>query len=323
MMKRERYALVTVDAEAQPKRATQDHVERLIWGVHENGTAGIREMCTAADDVGVKLVYFVDACGVYLHGEAFSEAVRWLVHAGHDVQLHTHTEFLPDSFWTEHGFATRPRLLNQYDEEKSLFTIRYFSEYLAGITGRPINAFRAGAFRWNAGTLRAQGELGIPLSFNNSMWAYGRGFCPHAEPANHPFLWSNGVIEVPITERRFPTFGNREWWGLLAFPASQRYRDPPWWVMWPFTLGRNIQVLVVLLHSWSLLYWDENGYGVYRDDRRQEDFRKLMCRLAKDYDIITTEDFLNLHAEGKIAATHTVDFAKVENMPDAAHSKSS
>jgi hypothetical protein len=29
---RERYALLTVDTEALPKRAAQDHVKRLIWG---------------------------------------------------------------------------------------------------------------------------------------------------------------------------------------------------------------------------------------------------------------------------------------------------
>ena len=310
MIQKNRYALITVDAEAQPKRAPGDHVKRLIWGEHENGTAGIREMCAVADDVSSKLIYFVDSCGVYLHGTPFAEAVRWLVHAGHDVQLHTHSEFLPNSFWAEHGFAIRPRMLNLYDEAKSFFTIKYFREYLASITGTPITAFRAGSFRWNAGTLKAQAELGIPLSFNNSMRSYVDGVCPHGEPAVHPFLWSNGVVEIPVTERKFPTLRDHEWWDRLAFPASQRFRDPPWWVLWPYTLGRDLHVLVVLLHSWSLLYWDENGHGVYRDERRHEDFWKLMHRLAKDYDIITSTDFLDLFRRGKIQATHTVDVTK-------------
>jgi len=317
MTSKSRYVLVTIDDEAQPKRASQDHVKRLIWGEHENGTAGIREMCAAADDVGAKLVHFVDACGVYLHGEAFAEAVRWLVSAGHDVQLHTHSEFLPDAFWTEHGFSIRPRMLNEYEEARSIFTIRYFSDYLASITGKPIKAFRAGSFRWNAGTLKAQAELGIPLSFNHSMRAYMDGACAFAEPSDQPFQWSNGVIEVPITERKFPAFGKGEtpWWGRLAFPSSPRYRDPPWRILWPYTLGKDRQVLVLLMHSWSLLYWDENGHGVYRDDRRHEDFRKLMRRLSKDYDIITTEDFLDLHARGKIETPRTLDVSLAEKKP--------
>lgn len=308
-MSRNRYALVTVDVEAQPARAKEEHVKRLVWGDYANGSAGVREMCAIADGVGGKLVHFVDACGVYLHGEPFADAVRWMVRAGHDVQLHSHSEFLPDSFWVEHGFAPRPRLMNQYDEAKAAFTIRYFSEYLGGITGEKIRAFRAGSFRWNLGTLKAQGELGIPLSFNNTMRGLVDGVCPYAEPVQHPYEWSNGVIEVPITERRFPAREDKVWWGRLAFPSTNRHRDPPWRVLWPYTLGRKIDVLVILLHSWSLLYWDENGHAVYRDDKRLEDFRKLMKKLAKDYDIITTADFLDLHARGKIKTTHTVDLS--------------
>jgi hypothetical protein len=308
-MRSNRYALITVDTEAQPRRASGEHVKRLIWGEHESGTAGIREMCAVADEVAAKLVYFVDACGVYSLGNDYAEAVRWLVSLGHDVQLHTHSEFLPDSFWNSNGFSTRPRLLNEYDEDRAYFTIRYFSEYLAGITGKPVNAFRGGSFRWNAGTLRALGELGIPLSFNNSMWAYGKGACPHAETTVHPFVWSNGVIEVPLTERRFPILGQGNEWGMLTFPASQSGASPPWRALWPFTIGRNISVLVVLVHSWSFLYWDKNGYAEYRGDQRIEEFRNLMHRLAKDYDIITTREFLDLHACGKIVTHRQVDMS--------------
>jgi len=37
-----------------------------------------------------------------------------------------------------------------------------------------------------------------------------------------------------------------------------------------------------------------------------------MKKLAKDYDIITTADFLDLHARGKIKTTHTVDVSLAE-----------
>jgi len=92
----------------------------------------------------------------------------------------------------------------------------------------------------------------------------------------------------------------------------QDWRNSPWRVLWPHTVGRESSFLVLLLHSWSLLYWDENGHAVYRDDKRLEDFRKLMKKLAKDYDIITTADFLDLHARGKIKTTHTVDLSLAE-----------
>ncbi|PKO86853.1 MAG: polysaccharide deacetylase [Betaproteobacteria bacterium HGW-Betaproteobacteria-12] len=304
--------MLTIDTEALPKRAPENHVARLIWGRHGNGTAGIREMCAVADEVEAKLTFFVDACGAYSQLDEVAEVVRWLDGAGHDVQLHTHSEYLPERFWIEHGFTYRPRFLNQYADDKATFTIRHFGEFISGITGKPLRAFRAGSFRWNASTVRALAEVGIPLSFNASMNAFLAEQCTYSEPTNQPYVWSNGVIEVPITERKFfPLFG-KEWWGRLQFPVSNHFRNPPWRVLRPYARQENSSLLVLLLHSWSLLYWDKNGYGVYRDDKRIEDFRKLVRQLAKDYDIITTEDFLDLHARGKITTSHTVDLAAAE-----------
>ena len=312
-MSRDRYILLTVDTEALPKRASSDHVKRLIWGEHANGTAGVREMCALADESNAKLIFFVDACGAYERLKEVADVVRWLDEAGHDVQLHAHPEYLPEQFWKKHGFKYRPRFLNQFGAEKAAFTIQHFGEFISNLTGKPLRAFRAGSFRWNADTIRALGAAGIPLSFNNSMNAYLAAQCTYSEPTSVPFRWSNGVIEVPATERWFNPPFLKAWWGRAQFPVGDdRLGSPPWRVMWPYTLGRDSSFMVLLLHSWSLLYWDENGHAVYRDDKRLEDFRKLMKKLAKDYDIITTADFLDLHARGKIKTTHTVDLSLAE-----------
>jgi hypothetical protein len=77
-------------------------------------------------------------------------------------------------------------------------------------------------------------------------------------------------------------------------------------------VDRSSPLLVYLLHSWSLLYWDKNGYGTYLDDRRLEGYRKLLKHLSKDYDIITTSELVDLLATGKIAVTHTEDLSKAE-----------
>lgn len=310
-----RYALITVDTEALPKRASSDHVKRLIWGEHNKGTAGIREMCAIGDEIGSKLVFFVDPCGAYSRKDEIADVIRWLDVAGHDVQLHTHSDYLPEDFWREHGFTSRPRFLNQYEADKALFIIRYFSDFISSITGRPVRAFRAGSFRWNADTIRALHEVGIPLSFNNSMSAMRAGQCVYSEPTNLPYLWSNGIIEVPITEHKFfPIFG-KECWGRFHFPVWDRLGNPLWRVLKPFKQDQGGNFLVLLLHSWSLLYWDEQGYAVYRDGRRLIGLRKLLRQLAKDYDIITTKDFLDLHERGKIVTTRARDLAMAEIQP--------
>jgi hypothetical protein len=309
--------MLTVDTEALPKRAAQDHVKRLIWGVHDKGTAGVREMCSIAGEVNAKHIFFVDACGVYTYGDEITQVIHWLDQTGQDVQLHAHPEYLAPEFWVSHGFKFQPRFMNQYDDDKAEFTIKHFSNVISDITGKPIVGFRSGSFRWNTNTICALRAAGIPLSFNNSMNAYVGGQCTYSEPTNLPYVWSNGVIELPVTEKKFfPLFG-REWWGRLQYPVSNYFRNPPWRVLRPYAASGNAALLVLLLHSWSMLYWNKDGHAVYRDDRRLEDYRKLLHRLSKDYDIITTAEFLDLHARGKIATTHSVDLSHVKVKPMA------
>lgn len=313
-----RYAMLTVDTEALPRRAAEDHVQRLIWGKHGNASAGIREMCRIGDEVGARHVFFVDVCGAYAYGDQVAEVVRWLDQAGQDVQLHVHPEYLPEAFWVEHGFDYRPRFMNQYGLPKAEFTLRHFGKFISDITNKPLVAFRAGSFRWNAATLRALRSTGIALSFNNSMKAFLDGVCPYGEPTNAPFAWSNGIIEVPVSERRPLPFHDGLGWERFSCPYSNTFFVPPWRMVWPFALGIDSSFLVLLMHSWSLLHWDENGHAHYRDDRRIESYRRLVRKLSKDCDIITTGDFLDLHARGKIRTTHSVDMALTElRIPDS------
>jgi hypothetical protein len=312
-MKKNRYALLTVDTEALPKRASNDHVNRLMWGEYEEGRAGIREMCSLGDDVGAKHVFFVDMCGAYAYRDEVGEVISWLDKAGQDVQLHAHPEYLPKSFWWEHGLKPAPARLNHYDDARAAFIITHFSNEFSSITGKKPRAFRAGSFRWNAGTIRALAKAGMTLSFNNSMHALCSGHSLHALPTNLPYVWPNGVFEIPITERHILPRVGRDWWCRLQYSESRFFRYRPWWCSFlPFSVDRTAPLLVYLLHSWSLLYWDENGHAAYVDDRRIEGYRKLLKRIAKDYDIITTVELLDLLVSGKIAVSHTEDLSKAE-----------
>lgn len=312
-----RYALITVDTEALPRRAADSHVRHLIWGSHARGSAGIKEITSIGNEFGAKHVFFLDLCGAYSFLGQMREVVSWLDGQRQDVQLHTHPETLPESFWQEHGFSVSPRYMNQYtDPSKTEFVLRHFSRLITDITGKPILAHRAGSFRWNALTIRALQELNIPLSFNQSMRALESGRGVHGEPDCLPYTWSNGVIEVPVTERWVPGVpGFRpDRWVSLTYPESPYFkfgsRPIPAWKH-PFA-PKPAPVTVVLLHSWSLLERDEAGHAVYRDDRLLEGYRKFLRRLVKDCEVITTAEFLELHAQGKIDISRTVNLEQVE-----------
>jgi len=310
------YLLLTIDVEALAKRARTDHVQLLVWGRHANGTAGVREICGIGAEFGVKHVCFVDLCATLGGQGEMGAVVRWLVQDGQDVQLHAHPEVLPASFWQTQGLSAQPALMNEYvDSARAEFVLRHFGGALEELTGQRIRAFRAGSFRWNAHTLRALGRLGVPLSFNNSMRAFRAGQCPFSVPTAAPFRWSNGVVELPLAERLLPPTPTRpERWASLTYPPSAYFSplDLPRPTLWQRFMPGAAQVTVLLLHSWSFLYWDENGHATYRDDARLEGYRKLLARLTKDYDVITTKDFLDLLARGKIKTSHTVDVAQAE-----------
>lgn len=316
-----KYTLITVDTEALPNRAATDHVRRLIWGEYPNGTAGVREMCAIGDEFGAKHVFFVDMCGAYTQRGEVLDVVRWLNRAGQDVQLHAHPEYLPEDFWPEYNFKYRPRFMNQYTDDKDDFVINHFGNMLTGVTNKPLRAFRAGSFRWNAGTIRALANNNIPLSFNNSMCAVHNEQCLHSLPTNLPFKWSNGIIEIPMSEKNILPRLEQDWWARLQYPQSRFFRYRPWWTSFlPGSVSHKAPLLVFLLHSWSLLYWDENGHGSYRDDARIEGYRKLLRQLSKDYDIITTAELIDIINRDEIPLQHVEDLARAE-LPAARQKK--
>lgn len=302
-----KYILLTVDVEALPKRANDDHVNRLMWGIYPNGRAGVREITSLGLEFGVNHVFFIDYCGAIKRRKEIDEVVKWLVSANQDVQLHTHSEYLPDKFFEKSGIATRPKLLNQCSRQKAQFVLRRFRRILEMAKGGPVTAFRAGSFRWNAGTIRAMANVGIPLSFNNSTHAFLEGKNPFSLPTNNPYLWTNGVIEVPVTEKKIFSFIKDDWWARLQFPFTEYFSRPINRLFYPVGPTSEDSVQVLLMHSWSLLYWDKNGHAEYRDDARLESYRKLLKRLTSQFDVITTEEFLDLHSRGKFGSLETVD----------------
>lgn len=302
-----KYLLLTVDVEALPKRAADNHVTNLMWGEHSNGRAGVREISDIGREFGSSHIFFVDYCAAFDRRSEIDELVKWLVSAGEDVQLHTHSEYLPEEFWPQHGFKYRPRFLNEYGEAKAEFVLRYFSEILEKAKGSPVTAFRSGSFRWNADTIRSMSKVGIPLSFNNSTHAFLEGKNPFSLPTNKPYLWSNGVIEVPVTEKKIFSFIKDDWWARLQFPFTEYFSRPINRLFYPVGPTSEDSVQVLLMHSWSLLYWDKNGHAEYRDDARLESYHKLLKRLTSQFDVITTEEFLDLHSRGKFGPFETVD----------------
>ena len=50
---------------------------------------------------------------------------RYIIDRGHDLQLHTHVEFLPPDFWARHGCQTPTWAMNLYSAEAAGHVMEY------------------------------------------------------------------------------------------------------------------------------------------------------------------------------------------------------
>lgn len=312
-----RYAILTVDTEALPNRAPNDHVNRLILGIHGEHSAGVREMANIGSEFGASLVFFLDLCGAIEYRDELEAVAKWLHRRGQDVQLHAHPEYLPKSFWQQHKRDIRPYYLNTYTLDRANFIITHFANMLKSFTGQAPRAFRAGSFRWNSCTLGALQKNGITFSFNNSMCAVYNQQCPFSVGDNAPFQWSNGIIEIPVTERRIFSFINPTWWARLQYPQSRffKFRTGAARLL-PGSVPDDMDLMVFLIHSWSFLYRDADGFEVYRDDRLMSRFRKFLKKLSSQCEIITTAELSELIASGEIRLSHVEKVANARYNPE-------
>ena len=142
------------------------------------------------------------------------------------------------------------------------------------------------------------------------MCAVANGQCPFSLPTNLPYRWSNGLIEIPVSEKHIFPFLKNNWWARLQYPQSKYYRFRPETLSFlPGSVRPQENFLVFLLHSWSFLYRDENGFEVYQENRWLEKYREFLRILSRECEIITCSELLDLINEGKIKISHTEPIA--------------
>ncbi|KPP83276.1 MAG: Sulfotransferase [Oceanicaulis sp. HLUCCA04] len=298
-----RLAFLTVDTEAMRYRAKNRHVNKLIWGEHPKGQAGIREMAAIGKEFGARHVFFLDMCEEELFGEPIAEVARYLGDAGEDVQLHAHPEILPDTFWVRHGLPSEPSQMNEFDRGRAHFVLKHFADRLAELTGRTTLAYRAGSFRWSGATIEAMADAGLKLSFNASHKSatMRRGAQPPS--VDGPYRWSNGVIEIPLTEEQ----RDEDVFASFAFPMKRDGAHNVKALYRKYALhdqnGEKRKFLNLLTHSWSLLEFEDGGkIATYVSDQRSEEYRKLVGMIAKDFDILSSDEFASLPEAERLKA---------------------
>jgi len=298
--------MLTVDVEAFPKRAEKDHVERLIWGHYPDGRGGIGEMMDIADKYGVKLVMFLDYVEQFLWGEKILDVAREIHARGHDLQLHSHPELLPESFWRERGLP-RLKVAGDATDEQANALFEFLCESHVKATGTDPIAYRGGGYRYGAGTLRAMRAHGVRL---NSSYNSAVENQPLRAGRLPQFKWNNGCVEIPISyasltpmrEKFYPLNFNQSNFSVIPMGTSLEnfYRE----------MG-DAAIAVLVMHSWSFSKIQESGYYSSPLPEHIARFDKFLSDIVGKVQIIDSRTALGLFDDYKLPLEGV---ASVDNM---------
>ncbi|MEN6626051.1 MAG: hypothetical protein ABFD69_07490 [Candidatus Sumerlaeia bacterium] len=308
----QKYLAVTVDVEAMPTIGAADHVDRLIWGriAGWDREVGIGRMMDIADEFGVKFTFFLDVLERNRHGQPIEEAAHEILSRGHDLQLHIHREFLPEDFWSRLGYLNPTWGMHQYNDEAARLVVDYAVETFVAMTGRKPLACRVGAFRYNRAILRAIEAQGMRLSYHYYPVTSHREKYPHGPDAGilPVFRWSNGLIEIPTgcLENPHPRKGLARYAGfarVFGVEEGLAYMEKF------FAQGPEHNVLVMLLHSWSLMSKTDSGLGGELNPGLADIFRFFIDELPANVKVVTAPDLLRLVEIGGLSPAFEMPLA--------------
>lgn len=296
--------MVTIDTEALPRRASDDWITKLIWGRFDNGQAGIRELVDCASEIGRPFVFFLDMAGAINNSAEYQEVARYLLRSEQDVEMHFHPETLPRKYWRSRGVEIKALRQDMFTQTQVDAILSHAALTFAAICGRTPRAYRAGSFRWNRATLHALKMLGIQYSFNSCREAAAQeGINTYASESSELFRWSNGIIEVPCGE----TGGGEEILHLRyprKMPPGTRFFDA---VRQAATGLSDDAVVVILLHSWSFLFRDQqSGHFYYGDQKHVDRFHRFLRQAAKEFDFIGMDE-LARHVSDRDLPVRSID----------------
>jgi hypothetical protein len=302
------YLVVTIDVEAQPSRQSQHHVDRLIYGNFPGqGRAGIVEMMDIADRYSVKLTFFLDVLEEVLYPTQIEAVAKLIVARGHDLQLHTHPENMPDAFFAKLGFPRK--ISNELSEPEADALFREVKNIVADWNVPPFIAYRAGSYRYSRGLVQAMPKAGIAFSYDYNIT--GRSQRKLRLENVGMFRWENDVVEIPVSYIDQPA-ANPVRFDDSAYVNTGNPQDAydlifAFQKQWP-----SSNVLVMMMHSWSLLELDPStNYFEYKGSAKARLFEHYLASLPRQVKVVTATELSKLIAQGVISVNDRMITAEV------------
>ncbi|WP_165070687.1 methyltransferase domain-containing protein [Desulfovibrio sp. ZJ200] len=285
--KPKRRVALTVDVEAHPIRAARDHVNRLIWGRQQGREAGIQTMMDIADRHGVTMTFFLDYPEVELYGGELLDVGREIRRRGHDLEPHCHLEYIVKSlFGLDDPWSLR---LPRANLHQSLKIVDWLVNRHESICGQKPLAYRSGAYLIGPDYLEALKRSGIVIDASYSLRCPEN---PFRIGLRGPFLWENGLREIPVpfipyfTKSNHLVAWNFNFSGFLQGSASENAARHKTFLDTWFRRHGDDAVAALIMHSWSFWKMDAQGFFSIPEDRGLESFEAMLTMLQKNFEII-------------------------------------
>lgn len=241
-------SFISFDVEALPGRAKSDHIDRLIWGRFDGKEYGISRISAILNQHRIKGNFMIDFGACMLYGDKpVKKIVDFLLSEGHEVHAHMHSETVLRR-WEWGDRAKKPVYLNAMDEALTLAVLRFTAFKYRALTGQDPVVFRSGGYLFNPAVVSAAKAVGFLACSNFNSARHANAWKSHNARVNdnEPFLWRNGLIELPVDFSPEPL--DKSW------DAYRRH----------FTRAqqKNLQTFNLTLHSWSLTTRNEAGVHV-------------------------------------------------------------
>ena len=281
--------IITIDVEAQPKRAYDKHVDKLIFGKFLNNQTGINEMMSIAKNHNILLTFFLDLCEVDIYGDSILDVGREIISQGHDLQLHAHYNFLFRDIWSKNN-AKVPLSMETFNIDQSKIMIEYIVNQYKKISNISPIAYRGGSYRYNNCLLEALHNFGIKIDSSHNSARYDNMHLIK------PFEFMNGIIELPIS--CINNFRNLN--GLIEFNFNKSlFKNSEIMIDYLnsfFNIYGNQAIAILVMHSWSFLDLVDNKFFEYKNDSKLIRFENFLSNIKNKYEVLSCKQFLDFHS---------------------------
>ena len=249
--------------------------ERYVWGRSRLGDYGLPRNLDILRQHGLRAVFFVEPLFCLRFGQRHLQTIVDLIlHAGQDVQLHLHPEWV-DEIQPPliQNISSKRQHLTDYDLPEQVALLTQAKATLEDAAGRPVTAFRSGGYAVNRQTYAALSAVGIQVdsslnaTFDRTAGSLG---------ANHSLLHRrviDGVDVHPVTVFRDGRRRLRHLQvGACGFQEMRQVLDRAW--------ATGVQDLVLVSHNFELL----KPGGSQPDRIVERRFDKLCGYLATNAD---------------------------------------